>query len=555
MKRNFQKELDDILLNHREKEEVPKLLLHSCCAPCSSYVLEYLSHYFSISILYYNPNISPREEYFKRKAEQIRLIESYNRDNVASNHISFLDCDYQPNDFYNNVKGLESCKEGGERCFVCYELRLRRAAAEAVKGGFDYFASTLSISPLKNAEKLNEIGESIAAEYQKSNIRNICGQFVKHLPNDFKKREGYKRSITLSKEYGLYRQDYCGCVYSRINTSDMKKSALFVGGTGVISSAITKMLSEMPQWQLFLINRGNNNADLPSNVKTIVADIRDYNDVAAKLNDMTFDVVVDFICFDKSDAERDYKLFNGRTKQFIFISTASAYQKPPKSEVVNELTPLENPFWDYSQKKIECEKYFWERYAKDGFPLTVVRPSHTFSEKKIPVGVHGKKGSWQVIKRMLDGKPIIVHDDGKARWTMTFNEDFAQGFVPLMGSENTLGEAIQITSDESFTWNEIYSILADVLGVEYKPCYVPSERIESTFPSTKGSLLGDKACSVIFDNSKLKRFAPDMKMTIGMKEGMRRAYAYLLSHPQLQVEDPEFDSWCDGVVESPESRV
>lgn len=544
MKRNYQNELDAILLKHREKGEVPKLLLHSCCGPCSSYVLEYLSQYLAITVLYFNPNISPEAEYLKRKAEQIRLIESFNANGVALHKIEFLDCDYSPKEYYGRVKGYEDCNEGGERCFICYELRLRRAAMEAVKGGYDYFASTLSISPLKNAEKLNEIGERIASEFERSGICNACGFFVKHLPNDFKKREGYKRSITLSREYDLYRQDYCGCIFSK-NSTKMTKQALFIGGTGVISSAITELVSTMPQWNLYLLNRGNHNEQIPDNVKVIKADVHNFQEMKNALDGLSFDVVVDFICFNVDDAQRDYELFRNITQQFIFISTASAYQKPAKSEVVTEETPLENPFWDYSNKKIECEKYFWKRFEEDGFPLTVVRPSHTFSDKKVPVGVHGKKGSWQIIKRMLDGKPVIVHDDGNARWTMTHNTDFAQGFVPLMGNRRALGEAFQITSDESFTWNEIYGIIADTLGVEFHPKYIPSTVIEEQFPSTKGSLTGDKAWSVVFDNSKLKSFAPDMKMSTGFREGVRRALEYLLSHPELQVPDPEFDEWCD----------
>lgn len=179
---------------------MPSLLLHSCCAPCSSYTIEYLSDYFKISVLYYNPNISPREEYEKRKAEQIRLIESM----PVKNDVNFADCDYDCNEFFKIAKGYEDCREGGERCFRCYEQRLRRTAQEAQKGGYDYFCTTLSISPLKNAQKINEIGERLSEEYG-----------VLWLPSDFKKREGYKRSIELSKEYNLYRQNFCGCVYSR----------------------------------------------------------------------------------------------------------------------------------------------------------------------------------------------------------------------------------------------------------------------------------------------------------------------------------------------------
>lgn len=198
-KRNYQKDLEQIL-NTLDLSSVPRLLLHSCCAPCSSYVLEYLSRYFSITVLYYNPNISPQEEYEHRKAEQQRLIQ----EGDWQNPVTFLDCDWDSDSFLAIADGLEDAPEGGLRCFACYKLRLSAAAKAAKKGGYDYFTTTLSISPLKNAQKLNEIGDALAKEYG-----------VKHLPADFKKKEGYKHSIELSAQYNLYRQNYCGCVYSK----------------------------------------------------------------------------------------------------------------------------------------------------------------------------------------------------------------------------------------------------------------------------------------------------------------------------------------------------
>lgn len=195
---NYQKQLDRIIENLGD--EAPTLLLHSCCAPCSSYCIEYLSQYFNVTVLYYNPNIYPEAEYEKRKAEQKRLISEMN----TKYPVKMLDCDFESDKFYSSVKGLENCREGGERCFVCYRLRLEKTAIEAKNNGFDYFTTTLTISPLKNAQKINEIGENLSTEYD-----------VKFLPSDFKKREGYKRSIELSKAYNLYRQNYCGCIYSR----------------------------------------------------------------------------------------------------------------------------------------------------------------------------------------------------------------------------------------------------------------------------------------------------------------------------------------------------
>ncbi len=197
---NYQKKLDEIIESNQRGSITPSLLLHSCCAPCSSYSIEYLSQYFSVTVLYYNPNISPKEEYEKRKAEQIRLINSM----PVKNEVKLLDCDYESERFYEIAKGYEDCREGGERCFRCYELRMRKAAEIAKKEGFDYFCTTLSISPLKNAQKINEIGLALEKELG-----------VKWLCSDFKKREGYKRSIELSKEYNLYRQNFCGCIYSK----------------------------------------------------------------------------------------------------------------------------------------------------------------------------------------------------------------------------------------------------------------------------------------------------------------------------------------------------
>lgn len=201
---NYQRKLDDLL---KTTEGTPKLLLHSCCAPCSSYCLEYLSEYFSITDLYYNPNISPREEFDKRAEELRRLIAEL----PVKNPVTLVIDEYDPEEFFGAVKGLEQCAEGGERCFVCYRLRLERAAKYAAEHGFDYFCSTLSISPLKNSQKLNEIGGELSEIYG-----------VKNLPNDFKKKGGYQRSIELSREYGLYRQNYCGCVYSKRQCGNMR---------------------------------------------------------------------------------------------------------------------------------------------------------------------------------------------------------------------------------------------------------------------------------------------------------------------------------------------
>lgn len=327
--------------------------------------------------------------------------------------------------------------------------------------------------------------------------------------------------------------------------------ALFIGGTGTISMAITRKLAKDNNWELYLINRGNRTDELPKEIKLIQADINDENQVNKLISDLQFDVICDFICFTKEQAERDYRLFKGKTKQYIFISSASAYHKPVKDYRITEGTSLVNPHWEYSRNKALCERYLMEMCEKEGFPVTVVRPSHTYDERSIPLGVHGKNGSWQVVQRMLDGKPVIVQGDGTSLWTMTYNEDFAKGFIGLMGNTHAIGEAFHITSDESLTWNQIYQAIADALGVEFKPYYVSSEFLAATAPEYdfEGSLIGDKSNSVVFDNSKIKRIVPDFICTTRYDMGVRKCIDYLLSHKEAQIEDKDFDNYCDRVIE------
>ena len=335
----------------------------------------------------------------------------------------------------------------------------------------------------------------------------------------------------------------------------MKKKALFIGGTGTISMAIVKRLAADPAWEVYVLNRGNRNKDLPDGVKSIVADINNEEDVLGKLGDLTFDSVCEFIGFTKEQVMRDVRLFKGRTKQYIYTSSASAYNKPAASYLITEGTALANPYWEYSRNKIACEDYLMEMYRNEGFPATIVRPSHTYDERKVPVGLHGDKGFWQVIKRMQEGKPVLIHGDGSSLWTLTFNEDFAVGYTALMGNIHAIGEAFQITGDETLTWDQIHKTIADALGVPFKPYHVSSDFLakagEKYGYDFTGALLGDKAVSVVFDNAKIKRIAPDLKTTIPFAEGVRRALEYVLAHPEeCQVEDPKFDEFCDKVIES-----
>lgn len=328
---------------------------------------------------------------------------------------------------------------------------------------------------------------------------------------------------------------------------------LFIGGTGIISTAITKALLAKEENRLTLINRGNRNNALPSNATVIQADINNEAEVAEKIKGMSFDVVADFIAFEPAQLERDYRLFAGKTKQFIFISSASAYQKPLSHYQITESTPLANPYWAYSRNKIACEDYLMARYRKEGFPVTIVRPSHTYDERSVPLGVHGKNGSFQVVKRMLSGKPVIVHGDGTSLWTMTHNSDFAKAFLGLLGNIHAIGEAIQITSDETLTWNQIYSAIAGALEVPFRPYYVPSDFLNAAGSyDFEGGLIGDKANSVVFDNSKLKRLVPGFAATVRFDEGVAQTLRYVLSHEECQREDPEFDLWCDKVIKEME---
>ena len=333
---------------------------------------------------------------------------------------------------------------------------------------------------------------------------------------------------------------------------------LFIGGTGTISAAIVRRLAADPTWEVWLLNRGNRPAAVPAGARQIIADIRDEDAVRAALGDMRFDAVCQFIGYRVEDVERDWRLFRGRTGQYVFTSSASAYHKPAADWRVTEATALANPYWQYSRDKLACEGFLMEKYREEGFPVTIVRPSHTYDERHIPTGLHGAKGFWQVIARMREGKPVLVQGDGSSLWTVTFNEDFATGYVPLLGHRHAIGEAFQITGDESLTWDQIYRTIGEALGVEPKLYHVASDFLAAAGVKYgydfAGSLLGDKAVSVVFDNAKLRRIAPDLRTTIPFHRGVRIALDYILAHPEeCQTPDPDFDAWCDRVIEVQEA--
>ena len=321
-----------------------------------------------------------------------------------------------------------------------------------------------------------------------------------------------------------------------------------IGGTGTISSAITRQLAAGGH-DLWLLNRGNRKNEVPESVN-------DEAEVLRLLGDEQFDAVCEFIGFLPSQVERDIRLFSGRTRQYVYISSASAYNKPAASHVITEGTTLANPHWEYSRNKIACEELLMKEYREKGFPVTIVRPSHTYCERGVPVSVHGLKGSWQVLKRMMEGKPVIIQGDGSSLWTLTWNEDFARGFIGLLGNPKAIGEAFQIMSDEQLTWNQIYQCVGNALGVTPRIYHVASDFLVATSPKAwdfEGNLIGDKSVTVVFDCTKLKRAVPGFMATTRFDEGVRHCVAHILAHKELQTEDPEFDAWCDRIIEAQEA--
>ena len=329
---------------------------------------------------------------------------------------------------------------------------------------------------------------------------------------------------------------------------------LVIGGTGTISSAVTRQLAAGGH-DLWLLNRGNRKSEVPAHVKQVIVDIDDTTGVLRQIGDEQFDVVCEFIGFIPAQVERDIRLFRGRTRQYVYISSASAYNKPAASHVITEGTTLANPYWEYSRNKIACEELLLKTYREEGFPVTIVRPSHTYCERAVPVSVHGLKGSWQVLKRMMEGKPVLVNGDGSSLWTLTWNEDFARGFIGLLGNPKAIGETFQIMSDEQLSWNQVYACVGNALHITPHLYHVASDFLAAVSPREwdfTGNLLGDKSVTVVFDCTKLKRAVPGFQATTRFDEGVRRCVDHILAHPELQTEDPEFDAWCDRVIEAQE---
>jgi len=322
---------------------------------------------------------------------------------------------------------------------------------------------------------------------------------------------------------------------------------LFIGGTGIISTACTRLAAERGI-DLTLLRRGQHSADLPANVRTLTADIDDSAAAARALENTTFDAVVDWIAFTPAHVERDLALFRGRTRQYIFISSASAYQKPPGHYLITESTPLANPYWQYSRDKIACEEFLIKAYREEGFPITIVRPSLTYGETQIPLAVNSWPKSYTVVDRMRRGQKVIVPGDGTSLWVITHNSDFAKGLVGLLGHRQAIGEAFHITSDEAMCWDQFYRQTAEAAGVEAKLVHIPSDFLAACYPEKLGSLVGDKSVSVVFDNSKIKRFVPGYCATTRFSDGIRGAIAWFDADPARQIIDHHANARWDKLL-------
>ncbi|HMN59082.1 MAG TPA: SDR family oxidoreductase [Anaerolinea sp.] len=317
---------------------------------------------------------------------------------------------------------------------------------------------------------------------------------------------------------------------------------LFIGGTGIISSACSE-LALARGVELYLLNRGKSFRPTPEGARLLNGDIRDLASAQSALGSMTFDAVVDWVAFTTEHIETDLQLFHGRTGQYVFISSASAYQTPPSSLPVRESTVLDNPFWLYSRNKIACEERLVRAYREEKIPVTIVRPSHTYDRTLLPMD-----GGYTVLDRMLKGKQVIVPGDGTSLWTLTHHADFAKGLVGLLGNSKAIGESIHITSDEWLSWNQIFEIIARAAGCEPKMVHVPSDLINAYDPNWGAGLLGDKAHSMVFDNAKIKALVPDFNAVIPFSRGAEEIVAWYREDPKRQKIDENFNNLCERIL-------
>jgi len=330
--------------------------------------------------------------------------------------------------------------------------------------------------------------------------------------------------------------------------------ALFIGGTGIISTACT-CLAARSGIEMTLLTRGRHTPELPAGVRFLTCDIDDPASAQTVLQHESFDVVVDWIAFTPDHIERDLRLFAGKTSQYIFISSASAYQKPPTHYLITESTPLANPFWDYARQKIACEERLMRAYRDSGFPVTIVRPSLTYGDTQVALVMNSWTRSYTAVARMRQGRKVAVPGDGSSLWTITHNTDFAKGLVGLMGHSQAIGHAFHITTDEVLTWDQIFRITGQAAGVEPKLVHIPSDFIGACLPDRLGGLLGDKAVSAVFDNTKLKRFVPGFAATTPYAAGIRQTLAWFDADPSRQLIDDEADAMLDRLIDAYESAT
>jgi nucleoside-diphosphate-sugar epimerase len=323
---------------------------------------------------------------------------------------------------------------------------------------------------------------------------------------------------------------------------------LFIGGTGVISEAVSR-LAVTGGIELYLLNRARSSPVFPEGAHLLQGDIREPEKIKELLKNQEFDVVVDWITFTPEQAGIDIELFRGKTGQYIFISSASVYQRPVRHYLITEATPLDNPYWQYSRDKIACEETLMAEYRQTGFPVTIVRPSHTYGNMRIPAGVTSSTKPWTLIDRIRKGKQIIIHGDGNSLWVMTHNTDFAKGFIGLLGNVQAIGQAFHITSDEVLTWNQIYQAIGKAAGAEIRPIYIPSTFLATVLPGAEGSLIGDKATSVVFDNSKIKRYVPDFAATVPFAAGVDRTINWFENHHNYCGVDEEWNRRIDCIID------
>ncbi len=321
---------------------------------------------------------------------------------------------------------------------------------------------------------------------------------------------------------------------------------LFIGGTGLISTAVTNLAIERGI-DLYLLNRGNNNSSLPKKVNLITCDINHLSQVKEALTNHHFDCVVDWIAFTVDQVKRDYELFKGHTKQYVFISSASAYQKPLPKLPITEDIPLENPYWQYSQNKKYCEEYLLG-LSDPNFNVTVIRPSHTYNDIQLVFQLSPWKYPFTILKRMIEKQPIILPDNGQSLWTLTYNYDFASAFLDILGNAQAFNDFYHLTSDKVYTWNQITNFIYQALGVEPNIIYIPHQQVLEYFPNLKGELYGDKLGSAVFDNTKIKSVAPNYKSETEYSEIVKIAVKHYLENPSLQVIDEEFNNTYNELI-------